>query len=172
MNEMSAVLRAFTPAVDADSNYGFYLSLFGSPLLQDDFSGTLRRIQLGVQEAAATMVSLGAATSKVLAAVASRMASPGELLVIEPGSGAEFLATLPVEALHAMDGIDASDLRRSGINTVAELRRVPLPVLVSVYGEILGRRIWRNSRALDAQPSSALPRGWLRAAVAAVVAVL
>ncbi len=174
---LTAVLRAFAPAVDADSNCGFFLNLFGSPLLQGNFSGTLRRLQLEVEKSTGIMVSLGAATSKVAAAVASRMARPGELLVVEPGSEARFLAALPVEALHAMGGVDSSELRRCGITTVAELRRVPCPVLVSAYGEVLGRRTWRISRALDAQPESqgplsAAPRSWLRAAAAAVVAVL
>lgn len=177
LDEVYAALRAFTPAIDGDSNCGFYLNFFGSPLLQNDFSGTLRRLQLEVLKNTGVAVSIGAANSKVAAAAASRAALPGELRLIHPGSEAEFLATLHVEALHAMGGIDACDLRRRGVGTIAELRRVPRPKLISVYGELLGRRIWRNSRGLDALPASyqtaaAPPRGWLRAAAAAFAAAL
>jgi nucleotidyltransferase/DNA polymerase involved in DNA repair len=172
-----AILQSFTPAVDPDSTYGFYLNFFGSPLLQHDFPGTLRRLQLQILKLTGINVSIGAATSRIAAAAASRVELPGNLRIVPSGTEADFLADLPVEALHELNGIDASDLRRRGIATIAELQRVPRPALTSVYGDALGTQIWRNSRALDTiaapiPPAAQSRWGWLRLAAASVYSSL
>jgi nucleotidyltransferase/DNA polymerase involved in DNA repair len=177
VKNLLTILQSFTPAVDLDSSNGFHLNFFGSPLLQQDFPGTLRRLQLEILKLLGVSVSIGAATSRMAAAVASRFGHPGSLRIISPGIETGFLAELPVEALHALNGIDACDLRRRGIATIAELRRVPRPALASIFGNALGSQIWRNSRALDAIASPAPLAthsrwGWLRLAAAAVYASL
>ena len=151
-DRLRSILEAFTPAVDPDSGYGFYLNLFGSPYLQGDFAGMLRRLQLEILKLTGLSASVGAAKSKVAAAVASRMSHPGSIRIIASGTEAEFLAPLPVEALNGFHSIDAKNLRVRGIATIGELRRVPLPALEFVGGEPLGRQIWYHARGLDAQP--------------------
>src|SRR6266404_381545 len=175
--ELLTILQSFTPAVDADSNCGFFLNFFGSSLLQQDFPGTLRRLQLEILKLTGLSVSIGAATSRIAAATASRVELPGNLCIVPSGTEANFLADLPVEALHGFNGIDARDLRRRGIATIAQLQRVPRPALASLYGAALSSQIWRNSRALDAiaapEPTVAQSRwGWLRLAAATLYASL
>ena len=177
VDELYSILKSFTPAVDADSNCGFFLNFFGSPLLQQDFLGTLRRLQLEILKLTGVNVSIGAATSRIAAATASRVELPGNLRIVPSGTEPAFLADLPVEALHGLNGIDSSDLRRRGIATIAELQRVPRPALATLYGDGLGSQIWRNSRALDAipapKPTAAQSRwGWLRLAAATLYASL
>src|SRR5258708_2565574 len=177
VDELFTILKSFTPAVDPDSDHGFYLNFFGSPLLQQDFPGTLRRLQLEILKLTGVNVSIGAATSRIAAATASRVELPGNLRIVPSGTEADFLADLPVEALHGLNGIDARDLRRRGIATIAQLQRVPRPALASLYGATLGSQIWRNSRALDAiespKPPVAQSRwGWLRLAAATLYASL
>ncbi len=177
VDELYSILKSFTPAVDADSNCGFFLNFFGSPLLQQDFPGTLRRLQLEILKLTGVNVSIGAANSRIAAATASRVELPGNLRIVPSGAEAAFLADFPVEALHGFNGIDARDLRRRGVATIAQLQRVPRPALASLYGAALGSRIWRNSRALDAiespKPPVAQSRwGWLRLAAATLYASL
>ena len=156
------ILESFTPAVDPDHHRGFFLNFFGSPYLETDFPGTLRRLQLEILKQTALPISIGAARTKVAAAVASRLDRPGGIFIVSPGTEATFFASLPIEALHGIGHISACDLRRRGISTLAELRRVPLPALQSVYGEAIARQIWHHSRALDTPP--ALPTRWSVAA--------
>lgn len=150
---LRAILETFAPAVDPDSQHGFYLSFFGSPLLQGDFAGTLRRLQLEILKLAGLNVSIGAAKSKVAAAVASRLERPGGVRIVAPGSEGAFLDALPVEALNGLQTIDGRDLRSRGISTVGELRRVPRPSLELAFGKGLGRQIWHHARGLDARPT-------------------
>jgi DNA polymerase-4 len=177
IEDLHAILQSFTPAVDPDSTHGFYLNFFGSPLLQQDFPGTLRRLQLEILKLTGVNVGIGAAASRIAAAAASRMELPGSFRIIAPGTETDFLAALPVEVLHGVNGINSSDLRSRGIATIAELQRVPRPALATLYGDALGTQIWRNSRALDAittpTPPAAQSRwGWLRLAAATVYSSL
>ncbi len=165
-DRLRSILESFTPAVDSDSSHGFYLHFFGSPYLQGDFPGLLRRLQLEILKQTGLSVSIGAAMSKVAAVVASRMAQPGSIEIIPSGTEAEYLASLPVEALDGFGSIDAKNLRYRGIATIGELRRVPLPALVVAFSEPFARQIWHHARGLDAPlktkplavfPLSALP---------------
>src|SRR5260221_5627048 len=73
VDELYSILKSFTPAVDADSNCGFFLNFFGSPLLQQETPGTLRRLQLEILKLTGVNVSIGAANSRIAAATASRV---------------------------------------------------------------------------------------------------
>jgi DNA polymerase-4 len=161
-----AILKTFTPAVDPDAQLGFYLNFFGSALLDCDFPNALRRVQLEVLKQTGLSVSIGAAKTKVAAAAASRFERPRGLRILAPGTEAEFLATLPVECLHGNGAIDTASLRKRGVCSVAELRRVPFFSLQSAYGDVLGRQIWHNARGLDHRetPPGSLARSLSREA--------
>jgi DNA polymerase-4 len=152
-----SILESFPSAVDSDSHHGFYLDFFVPAAFGHDFPGTLRRMQLQILKQVGLSVSIGAARTRVAAAVASRLARQGGVRIVAPGTEAAFLAALPVEALSVINGIDPMDLRKRGIFTIAELRRVPLASLQSAYGNALARQIWRNSRALDNHPDPSRP---------------
>jgi len=146
---LRSVLENFACTVDPDSHHGFYLNFFGSPLLQHDFPGTLRRLQLEILKLAGLPVSIGAGKSKIIAAIASRLERPCGLRIITRGTESAFLATLPIEALDGVSRIKSANLRKRGITTLAELRRVPFASLQSAYGDSTGRELWQNSRGLD-----------------------
>jgi nucleotidyltransferase/DNA polymerase involved in DNA repair len=162
-NAIRSILESFTPAVDPHSSHGFYLNFFGSPYLETDFPGMLRRLQLEVLKQTGLSVNIGAARTRVGAAVASRLERQGGLHILASGTEATFFASLSVEALHGIGSVDAINLLSRGISSVAELRRVPLPALQSAYGDSIARQIWHHSRALDVPPARSVR--WSLAAV-------
>jgi nucleotidyltransferase/DNA polymerase involved in DNA repair len=153
------ILESSTPAVDPDSHHSFYLNFFGSPLLNHDFPGTLRRLQFEILKLTGLSVSIGAASSRVAAAIAARLERPRGLRIITPGVEATFLAGLPaqpgLDALCAVCSIDPATLRHRGITTIAELRRVPVAALEFAFAPPIARQLWLSSRAEDDQLASA-----------------
>ncbi len=143
------ILESFSPAVDAAADHGFYLNFFGSPWLGENYPGALRRLQLEILRNTGLSASIGAGRTRVAAAVAARLERPRGLRIVEPGTEGAFLASLPVDALHGIGGIDADNLRKRGISTIGALRRVPLAALQAAYGDALGRQAWENSRGND-----------------------
>jgi DNA polymerase IV len=147
--QVRRILESVAPAVDADGHHGFYLNFLASPSLAADFAGTLRRLQLEVLKKTGLGVSVGAGRTRVVAGIAARLERPRGLRVVEPGIEESFLASLPVDALHGIEGIDANDLRKRGVSSIGELRRVPLAALQATYGDAAGRKVWEISRGRD-----------------------
>jgi DNA polymerase IV len=103
----------------------------------------------------ALTASVGAATSKLLAKIASEQAKPDGLVVIEPGQELAVLHPLPVRALPGIGPATADRLTRLGVKTVGELAAVTADELVGLLGEAHGRSLYRLARAEDDRPVSA-----------------
>ncbi len=70
-------------------------------------------------------ISIGVATSKSLAKIASDMDKPDGLTVVPPGTEREYLAPLPVDKLWGIGPKTAARLNADGINTVGDLASMP-----------------------------------------------
>jgi DNA polymerase-4 len=143
------ILLDFTPAVEAAALDDFYLDFTGTDRLYPDFPGVLARMQQRVERELGVSVSVGAATSKLVAGVASRLKRPRGFRIIPPGSEEDFLAPLPVEKLHGIGHVHAATLRERGIETIGALYTVPLEALTATFGDVVGRQLWERARGLD-----------------------
>jgi DNA polymerase-4 len=143
-----ALLRQVTERVEQTSIDEAYLDL--SELLSTwetgvEIAGTL---QTQVREQVGLSASLGVATNKLVAKVASDHNKPGGLTVVRPGEEAAFLAPLPVRVLSGIGPVTASRLAEMGVNTVGDLAAVPEAVLHSRFGK-QGRAMADHSRGID-----------------------
>ena len=143
------ILETYTPAVETAALDDFYLDFAGTERLYPDYPGTLHRLQLEVLKQTGLSVSIGAARTKAVASIASRLERPRGFRIVAPGTEEEFLAPLPVEKLHGIGHAHATLLRERGITTIAELRQVPGPVLEAAFGDVIGWQIWERARGLD-----------------------
>jgi DNA polymerase-4 len=151
------ILSDFTPAVELAALDDFYLDFTGTDRLYPDFAGVLRRMQQRVERELGLSVSVGAATSKLVASVASRLERPRGFRIVPPGAEEEFLAPLPIEKLHGIGHAHATTLRERGIATIGELRAVPLEALVAAFGDVVGHQFWERARGRDPREVSAPP---------------
>jgi DNA polymerase-4 len=154
------ILLAFTPAVETAALDYFYLDFSGTARLYPDFPATLRRLQTAVYEQTGLGVSVGAATTKAVASIASRLERPRGFRIVAPGEEEAFLAPLPVEKLHGIGHTHAAMLTERGVQTIGQLREVPRVALEAALGEVIGRQIWERARGLDGREvvSTAAPK--------------
>lgn len=143
------ILEDFTPAVETAALDDFYLDFAGTERLYPDYTRTLRRVQERVFDGTSLGVSMGAATSKLVAAVASRLQRPRGFLIVPPGFEQDFLAPLDIEKLHGIGHAHAATLRERGIHTIADLRGVPVEALVATFGDVIGRQLYDRARGRD-----------------------
>jgi DNA polymerase-4 len=119
-------------------------------------SGTPVEIAAGLRRAVRDRVGLpitvGVARTKFLAKVASAVAKPDGLLVVEPHEELAFLHPLPVERLWGVGAVTAAKLHIRGIDTVAEVARLPEPTLVSMLGRASGRHLHALAHNRDPRP--------------------
>ncbi len=116
-------------------------------------------------------VTVGGASTKFLAKVASAAGKPDGLLLVEPGRELEFLHPLPVEALWGVGPKTAERLHERGLYTVAEVAALDRAQLVAMVGQGAGGHlhalahnqdprhvvVGRRNRSIGSQRS--FPRG-------------
>jgi len=135
------VFEATTPLVEGLSIDEAFLDvrglerISGSPI---EIAGRLRR---DVRERVGLPVTVGVASTKFLAKVASGVAKPDGLLVVPPGGELGFLHPLPVERLWGVGPVTAAKLRERGVATVGEVARLAEETLVSMLGRAVGRHL-------------------------------
>jgi DNA polymerase-4 len=143
------ILETYTAKVEAGSRDDFYLYFSGTETRNSDVRGTLLGLQMDVFDQTGLSVSLGAASTRVVAEIASQIDGPRGLRIVPPGSEQRFLAPISVSRVPGLGPEYASMFRFSGIQTIAELRRVPLPSLEVAFGGLIGRRMWDAARGRD-----------------------
>ena len=93
--------------------------------------------------------SVGVASSKLMAKIASEIDKPDGAHVVAPGTETDVLGPMQVTAIPGVGPATAERLRRIGIATVEDLREPSEDELVRLLGQASGRSLYRLSRAQD-----------------------
>ncbi|MFE6282807.1 hypothetical protein [Streptomyces sp. NPDC057877] len=98
-------------------------------------------------------VRVGIGPSITVAATASaQVPLPGGVLTVSPGEVTDWLAPLPVEALHGIGPRQAEALRDYGIHRVGLLAAVPAATVQRLLGGRAGRLAADRARGVDPRP--------------------
>ena len=93
-----------------------------------------RRIQARVAELGISC-SIGVASSKTVAKIASEQEKPKGLTVVYPGTEEQFLCHLPVSAMSGIGAASVEKLRRFRITTLGQLAVADESVLKQIFGK-------------------------------------
>ncbi len=96
--------------------------------------------------------SVGAASSKLLAKIASDAAKPAGQLIVPPGTEVEMLRPLPAARLPGVGPVTSVRLTSVGIRTVGDLASRPESELVGLLGEAVGRSLAAMAAGRDDRP--------------------
>jgi DNA polymerase-4 len=139
-----AVMRLFadvTPLVEPLSVDEAFLDVAGARRRYGRpgfIAATLReriRSELGLT------ATVGGASTKFIAKLASSLAKPDGLLLVPPSRVLEVLHPLPVRALWGVGPKTATRLASMGLSTVGEVAAMDLPMLIGVLGKATGTRL-------------------------------
>ncbi len=128
----------------------------GSEALFGPAPDMARRIKKDVFEAVELTVSVGVATTKLVAKVASDLRKPDGLVVVQPGEEAAFLAPLEIRRLWGIGPKTAERLYSLGVRTIGELADLPVETLVRNLGDHGGTL---HDRALGMDPDPVVGGG-------------
>jgi DNA polymerase-4 len=132
---LMALLDQYSPLVEQMSLDEAYVDLTGTEGLFGPPVQTARSIQQRVTDELSLSISVGLATNKLVAKVASDYRKPAGFTVVPPGREAEFLAPLPVGRLPGVGPVLLERLRDRGVSTVGDLARVPPHLLRLSFGD-------------------------------------
>lgn len=132
--QFHAILRDFTPRVEPAGADEAYLDVSGSERLFGDGPAIARDIRARVKAEAGITASVGVATNKLVAKVASDAAKPDGLLIVPAGQEADFLATRPLRDLPMVGPKTATVLAGLGVRSIGDLQRIPVHALQARFG--------------------------------------
>ena len=149
--DVMAVLRRFTPQVEPISIDEAFLDVTGSRELFGDGEEIARLIKAAVREEVGLTISVGVATTKLVAKIASDLRKPDGLVVVPPGDEAGFLAPLPISRLWGVGEKTAVVLADYGVRTIGDLAALAPDVVIRRFGKHGGSLVER-ARGIDADP--------------------
>jgi DNA polymerase-4 len=120
------------------------------------------RFKDGLQRRLGLDASLGLASSRLAARVASRGARPRGLLVLLPGYEASFLARQSIEVLEDLTPRQALALRQANVETLGQLVEADEERIASALGRVAAARLRTLARGEDEAPiERAAPPAWV-----------
>ena len=150
------ILGDFTPLVERLSIDEAFADVTGCERLFGPPPQIANEIRRRVRAELGLPMSVGVARTKHLAKIASQVAKPDGLVVVDAERELEFLHNLPVELMWGVGPVTKARLAQAGILRIGELAQMPGGWLERLLGRALGSKLdalaWnRDAREIQAQ---------------------
>ena len=147
--EIRNKFKELTPIVQPLSIDEAFLDLEGTERLHGmPPAALLMRLANDIQNEIGVTVSVGLASNKFLAKLASDMNKPRGFTVIGETDKMDILANLPITRIYGIGAKSAKKLQKDGLTEISQLQTMEESTLIRRYGEI-GQRLFRLSRGID-----------------------
>jgi DNA polymerase-4 len=151
--EIMAVFRSVTPEVEPLALDEAFLDVSGAIRRLGPPAGMAELIRASIQDQQGITCSVGVASCKFVAKLASARCKPDGLLIVRADGVLDFLHPLPVAALWGVGAQTGQVLARLGLRTVADIAYVPVSTLQHELGTAAGAHLaalaWgRDDRAV------------------------
>ncbi|MEA2522598.1 MAG: polymerase [Actinomycetota bacterium] len=151
-NRFREVLIAHTPLVEPVSMDEAFLDVRGATSLFGSPADIARKIRVEVEAEVGVTCSVGVASSKFVAKLASDLCKPNGMLVVPADGVGEFLEPLPVSRLWGVGEKTGDLLGRMAISTIGDLRVTPEAILSRLLGEQSARHLSQLAHGVDDRP--------------------
>jgi DNA polymerase-4 len=164
------IVGGYTPLVERLSIDEAFADVAGCTQLFGSAPEIARTIRRRVRAELGLPISVGVARTKHLAKIASQVAKPDGLVIVDPDTELEFLHDLPVELMWGVGPKTQARLAEAGVRTIGQLARTSERCLEGLLGHAAGgklaalswnrdpRQIRTNPRSRSAGAQSALGR--------------
>ncbi len=145
------ILRTYTPLVEPLSLDEAFLDVSGCERRYGSPRSIAAHVREAVRQAEGLTVSVGVASTKSVAKIASDLEKPDGCVIVPPGRESAFLAPLPVQKLWGIGPKTSRRLAQRGIRTIGELQlREPQRLRIWLGAGV--EAAWHRSQGLDARP--------------------
>ena len=155
--KVMAKLRDLTPLVEQISIDEAFLDISD---MREDSASIALRLQTGIRKELLLPSSIGIASNKLVAKIATEVGKksgkkrnepPFALTIVPPGREANFLAPLPADMLWGVGPKTFARLSELGIYTIGDIAGWPEKELINLFGEH-GRDLWQHAQGIDPRP--------------------
>ena len=142
------IFERYTPDVQAVSIDEAYLDLTGTERLHGPGIAAAEKIKLEIKKRLKLTASVGVATNRLVAKVASELAKPNGLCAVLPGFEASFLAPLKIGRLPGVGDTTKERLVALGVRRIGQLAQIDKDLLVRAFGK-MGLWLHERSNGID-----------------------
>jgi DNA polymerase IV len=135
------VVGDFTPLVERVSIDEAFADVKGCTHLFGSPAEIARAIRRRVRAEIGLPISVGVARTKHLAKIASQVAKPDGLVVVDPDTELDFLHDLPVELMWGVGPVTRARLAELGVTTIGQLAKTPGWSLEQLLGPAAGEKL-------------------------------
>ena len=146
------IFESYTPAVEGISIDEAFLDVTGSVHLFGSPRSIAEQIRQRVHDETGLAVSVGASTRKFLSKIASQVAKPDGLIVVEPGEEIAFLHPLKVSLLWGVGPVTERKLKEFGIATIGDIANTPPDALTAMLGPGAAGHLYALANNQDPRP--------------------
>ncbi|MEE9392548.1 MAG: DNA polymerase IV [Planctomycetota bacterium] len=150
--QIRAIFDRYTPLVEPLSLDEAFLDVTGSERLFGSARQIAESLRAEVKEQTDLVISIGIATSKYVAKIASDLEKPKGFVEVPPGQEAKFLAVLPISRLWGAGKMTRQRLERVGIMTIGDLAGAPERLLRRLLGDTATDHFSRLIQGHDPRP--------------------
>jgi DNA polymerase-4 len=150
--QMFELCETVTPLVQRNSVDEGYLDVSPCPLHSvEEIERAMRDLQARIWKELQIPVSIGIATNKLVAQIASKLRKPRGFVVVPPGEEASFLAPLPAGKLPGVGVKTEAAIARQGIKTVSDILARSGDELEAIFGNGW-REMLASAQGIDERP--------------------
>lgn len=146
------VFHDTTPLVEGLSIDEAFLDVGGLAKISGTPVEIATRLRERVSKDVGLNITVGVARTKLLAKVASGVAKPDGLLVVDPHGELDFLRPLAVERLWGVGKVTAAKLHEAELHTVGDVADLALDTVIGLVGVAAGRKLHSLAHNRDPRP--------------------
>src|SRR5499433_2774954 len=136
-----AIMGDFTPLVERMSIDEAFADVAGCEHLFGPPAEIAKEVRRRVRGELGLPISVGVARTKHLAKIASQVAKPDGLVVVDPGTELDFLHELPVDLMWGVGPATKARLAAIGVHSIGQLANTPGWSLEQLLGPAAGEKL-------------------------------
>lgn len=138
------ILMKYAPVIEQASIDEFYMDFTGCEHLYGSYTQLAEKLQHEINSSLRLPCSIGVASNKTLAKIASDYKKPNGITYVPPGEEKNFLADLPVQVIPGVGKVTLKSLNQKGIYYVKDITALPQEYFSLAYGKY-GIDLWQKA---------------------------
>jgi DNA polymerase-4 len=144
-NAVEYLLEQYAPMIEQASIDEFYLDFTGCRHIYGSLFAFAAKLQKEIWDKLSLPCSIGIASNKTVAKIASDCMKPKGITYVLPGMEKDFLAPMPVETIPGVGKVTLQSLHSKGFYTIGDVAKVSEDYFAAAFGKY-GIDLWRKAK--------------------------
>ena len=153
-HQIMNIFRDYSPDVDQMSIDEAFIDLTGTEKLFGPPEETARAIKARVKKETGLTVSVGLASTKYLAKIASGLSKPDGFFIIRPGTEENFMLNLPLNKVWGLGEKSLALIKSKGLNSTRDIYEKDFETLEFLFGKNMANFLYNVVRGIEKESFS------------------